>query len=74
MSVLRPATNHVSNGRVDREPLCVAGVLVARQAAEDRLLKLYRRCVLTVVAGALIPQQLVSRRRQSQDVIEFAIG
>ena len=24
MSVLRPATNHVSNGRVDREPLCGA--------------------------------------------------
>ena len=74
MLVPRPATDHVPHGRINREPLGVVGVLVTGETAEDRLPKLGRQGVLTVVAGALILQQTVSHRRQPQGVVEVAIG
>ncbi len=74
MPLLCPAVDYVSHGWFDREPLGVVGVLVTGEPAEDRLPKLRRRGVLTVVAGALILQQVVSHGRQPEGVIEVAIG
>ena len=64
----------MSHRRINGESFRVVGVLVPRQATEDRLAKQGSDRVLSVRARPPFPKQLACHRGQIESIVEFAIG
>lgn len=56
------------------QALGVIHVLVSGKATKYRLPEQTGQCVPTILAGACVGQNITRHRRQSEHVVEFAIG
>ena len=69
-----PSSYDLAHRWIDGEPIGVVRVLVAGEAGEDRLPELCTKRVARVLSDSAILNTLLCHVRESEGIVEFAIG
>jgi len=71
---LGPSAHCVPHRRINREPIRIVRVLVARQSTVDRLPDQGEDRVLGILAGSPFVEEILRHLGQAQGIVQFAVG